>query len=191
MFIKRGRCVVCNIFGRTSAMSLLSVSGYCRPSRGTQSEHFKELLPDSRSTHGNVDTALLKEATSKPMAGLIANKEMSSEVARWTQQSLRFQAISRYISLSGDFRVASSVAHSRLIRLYNDRSDSSSLPVSLSLSPNLDLGQDVCDPVVAHAVCSARSDREVNTLAHLPTPSCWPARGCMRRKGIAEDRGHK
>ena len=53
--------------------------------------HFKELLSrsmhilillDSRSTtHASVDTALLKEATSKPFAGLIANKEMS-EVAR-------------------------------------------------------------------------------------------------------------
>ena len=32
-----------------------------------------------------VDTALQKEATSKPFAGLIANKGMS-EVARWTQQ---------------------------------------------------------------------------------------------------------
>ena len=81
---------------------------------------------------------------------------------------------------------ASSVAHSRLIRLYNDRSASSPLPLCLSLSPNLDLGQDVCDPVVAHAVCSAeRSDREVNTLTHLVA-----RRGCMRRKRIAEDRGH-
>ena len=49
-------------------------------------EHFKELLPESRSKHSiNVDCALLKEATSKPLAGLIANKEMSL-VARWTQQ---------------------------------------------------------------------------------------------------------
>ena len=73
--------------------------------RASVEEHILILL-DSRSTHGNVDTALLKESTSKPLAGLIANKEMS-EVARWTRQSLPFQAISRYISLSGDFHVVS------------------------------------------------------------------------------------
>ena len=100
------------MFGRTCAISLLSALGYYRSLRYRIGAAFQRASVEEHAhsyssrfaKYTRQCRSLLREPTSKPLAGLIANKEMS-EAARRTQQSLPFQAISisRYISLSGDF----------------------------------------------------------------------------------------
>ena len=62
MFIKR--YVVCNVWE-----DKCNISYECFGILSFLEVQHILILLDSRSTHGNVDTALLKEATSKPLAG--------------------------------------------------------------------------------------------------------------------------